>query len=101
MQKDSFYETLKKFSNENSFFQKKIEKVICWFSWSEKNLYAYNVVNKKFCIKKLVIPFLVPEYSRSTVTREGKLFLIGGDFQHFEKKRKSSNVYAFDLAYLD
>lgn len=70
-----------------------IPKYLHWFEWEKKNLHLYDVVNYSHHLIKLIISFKIPVFSRSIMTPQGKIFLMGGEDGEGAKK----SVYSIDI----
>jgi hypothetical protein len=65
-----------------------------WFEWGKRKLYLYDIVHNKLKNIDLVINFKIPSFSRSVVTPEGKIFLMGGEEPELTPRKEN---YMFDI----
>lgn len=56
-----------------------VPKILHWFEWEKRDLHLYDVVTYSHRVVKLAIYFKIPSFSRSIITPEGKIFLLGGE----------------------
>lgn len=75
-----------------------VPKFLHWFEWGERNLHLYDIVNNRSQSIKLINNIKIPNFSRSIVIPEGKIFLLGGEDPEGQPKKE---IYQFDLANLD
>jgi hypothetical protein len=75
-----------------------IPKFLHWFEWGERNLHLYDIVENKSRTIKLVNNIRIPNFSRSIVIPQGKIFLLGGEDPEGHPKKE---IYQFDLLNLD
>lgn len=56
-----------------------VEKILHWFEWDKRDLHLYNVTEYSYRVVRLAIYFKIPSYSRSLLSPDGRLYLIGGE----------------------
>ena len=54
-------------------------KYLHWFEWGERVLHLYDIVKNNFRSLKLVNNVKIPNFSRSIMTPDAKIFLLGGE----------------------
>lgn len=73
-------------------------KYLHWFEWGERNLHLFDIVEHKSRSIKLINNIKIPNFSRSIVTPQAKIFLLGGEDSEGQPKKE---IYMFDLMKLD
>jgi len=56
-----------------------IPKFLHWFEWGKKILHLFDVVNISHKILELKIDFNIPLFSWSVISKEGEIYLLGGE----------------------
>lgn len=75
-----------------------VPKFLHWFEWGERNLHLYDIVRHSSRSVRLVNNIKIPNFSRSIVTPQAKIFLLGGEDPEGHPKKE---IYMFDLLKLD
>lgn len=75
-----------------------VPKFLHWFEWGERNLHLYDIVNNTSRTIRLINNIKIPNFSRSIVVPDGKIFLLGGEDPEGHPKKE---IYQFDLLRLD
>lgn len=71
-------------------FNKGVPKKLHWFEWSKKTIHLFDLINQTHEIIDLKIDFKILMFSRSVVTKEGEIFLLGGE----NESGASNQVYS-------
>lgn len=56
-----------------------VPKYLHWFEWEKRDLHLYDVTANSHRTIKLAIYFKIPPFSRSVMTPDGRIFLLGGE----------------------
>lgn len=73
-------------------------KFMHWFEWEKRNLHLFDVTRYSLKTIKLIIPFNIYPFSRSIITSDGIIYLLGGE-DKIEGAKKE--VYTFNIANMD
>lgn len=63
-------------------------KILHWFEWEKRDLHLFDVTTYTHRTVRLAIYFKIPPFSRSIMTPEGKIFLMGGEDPEAGPKRE-------------
>ena len=75
-----------------------VGKFLHWFEWEKRDLHLFDVTRYTHKIIKLVIPFKIHPFSRSIITPNGYIYLLGGE-DKIEGAKKET--YSFNIATAD
>lgn len=75
-----------------------VGKFLHWFEWEKRDLHLFDVTRCTHRIVKLVIPFKIYPFSRSIITPNGLIYLLGGE-DKIEGAKKET--YCFNVATVD
>lgn len=75
-----------------------VQKYLHWFEWEKRDLHLFDVTRYTHKTIRLVIPFKIHPFSRSIITPNGYIYLLGGE-DKIEGAKKE--VYCFNTATSD